>query len=171
MNNPVVKQVLRFILLLLLQVLVCNHVVLYGYINPNIYVLAILLLPLNVPKSVQYIIAFAAGFFVDAFIQTFGVHASASLMLVALRPYVMKLLEINKKGDYKGVPVPGKKDLKFMVVYTVILVFIHQLFVTMLEVFSFQGFFISLISILLNTLFTTVLVLCIQYIFTPEKKQ
>ena len=54
MNNAITKQILSFFLLLALQILVCNHIYVFGFINPNVYLLAILLLPITLPKSAQY---------------------------------------------------------------------------------------------------------------------
>ena len=97
MNNEFLKHILRFFLLLVLQILVFNHVYIFGFINPDVYLLALLLLPLTLPKSAQYGIAFATGLIVDIFDLTFGVHALAAMFMIALRPLIIKLLSINKK--------------------------------------------------------------------------
>lgn len=170
MINPIVKQILNFLLLLLLQVLVFNHVCLFGFLNPNLYVLALFLIPFTLPKSAQYAIAFVIGFVVDMFNMTFGVHTSASMVLVLLRPYLMNLLNVNKKKVELDIPLPGRKDLKWLLSYTVLLVLIHQVMVTMLEVFSFHRFGLTLLAIILNTAFTSLLVICCEYLFYSDKK-
>lgn len=171
MISPTFKQVLRFLVMLLLQVLMFNHIHLFGFINPDIYLYALLLLPMDLPQSVLYLIGFASGFVVDLFDLTFGIHASAALLMIACRPYVIKLLNINKKKDELDVPTPATRDLKSLLTFTLILVAIHQLMVNMLEVFSFHRFGITLLSVLTNTIFTTILILCIEYIFIPVKKK
>ena len=114
MNNKAIRQILVFSLLLALQILVFNHIHLFGFLNPNIYLLALLLLPLELPKSAQYAIAFVAGFIVDIFqMSILGVNTSASMIVILLRPYVMNLLNVNKKKSEMDVPKPGKKDFKF----------------------------------------------------------
>lgn len=170
MSNPVVKQILNLVVLLALQVLIFNHVCLFGFLNPNVYVLALLLLPVTMPKSAQYVVAFATGFIVDMFQMTFGAHTSAAMVLVLLRPYLMNLLNVNKKKAEVEVPLPGRKDLKWLTIYTLILVFAHQLVVTMLLTSSFQRFGLTLLSIVLNTAFTGLLVLCAEYLFYSTQK-
>lgn len=171
MNNPVFSNIFRFVLFLLLQIFICNHIHLFGFINPNIYLLALLLLPFDIPRPVQYLIAFATGFIVDIFQMTFGIHASAALLIMFLRPYWVAALNIGKKKVEKmEVPIPGQKDLKWLVTYTSVLVLLHQILVTMLEVFSFYRFGYTMLGILVNTAFTTLLILCIQYIFMQGKK-
>ncbi|HNW68686.1 MAG TPA: rod shape-determining protein MreD [Bacteroidales bacterium] len=171
MNNPVFSNIFRFVLFLLLQIFICNHIHLFGFINPNIYLLALLLLPFDIPRPVQYLIAFATGFIVDIFQMTFGIHASAALLIMFLRPYWVAALNIGKKKVEKmEVPIPGQNDLKWLVTYTSVLVLLHQILVTMLEVFSFYRFGYTMLGILVNTAFTTLLILCIQYIFMQGKK-
>lgn len=170
MSSTALKQVLRFILLLILQILICNHVALFGFLNPNLYLLALLLLPLDLPLSVQYLIAFATGLVVDTFQMTFGIHASAAMMLIVLRPYVILALNVNKKKLATEVPMPGRRDFKWLFVYTMLLTFVHQTMVTMLELWSFQRFGVTILSIIGNTLFTSLLILCVEYIFIPSEK-
>ena len=110
MNNELTKQLFRFLLLLALQVLICNHICLFGFMSPDIYLLALMLLPLTLSKSVQYIIAFATGLIVDLFALTYGIHALASLLMITLRPWIIILLSINKKKMDENVPSPKNRD-------------------------------------------------------------
>lgn len=169
MNNEVIRQLVRFIALLVAQILICNHVFVFGFINPDIYLMALLLLPMTLPKSAQYAIAFATGFIVDIFDMTFGIHAMAALTLIALRPFVIKLLSINKKKTDDTAPSPKNRDFKWLLYYTMLMVFIHQFFVCMIESWSLNRFGITLLSIAINTGFTSLLILCIEYIFIPKK--
>lgn len=169
--NKSTTNILRILLLLGLQVLIFNHIHLFGFLNPSVYLLALFLLPLDIPKSAQYAIAFATGLVVDIFQFTYGIHASACMTFIMLRPYLMYALNVNKKKNDTEVPIPGKKDFRWLLVFTLLMTFSHQLIVTMLEVFSFRQFHHTLLVIFSNTLFTSLLILCIEYIFIPIKKQ
>lgn len=169
--NKTTANILRILLMVGLQVLIFNHIHLFGFLNPSVYLFALFLLPLDLPKSAQYAIAFATGFVVDIFQFTYGIHASACMTFILLRPYLMHALNVNKKKNDTEVPVPGKKDFSWLLIYTLLMTLAHQLIITMLEVFSFRQFLHTLLVILANTLFTTLLVLCIEYIFIPVKKQ
>ncbi|HRR04270.1 MAG TPA: hypothetical protein P5215_03220, partial [Bacteroidales bacterium] len=61
-------------------------------------------------------------------------------------------------------------DFKWLLIYTFLMVFIHHFIVTMFELFTFRKFWLTLISVIGNSLFTTFIILCVQYIFTPTKK-
>lgn len=170
MNN-ILANILRFIIVLLLQLMICSNIHLFGFATPAIYLLALLLLPLELPKSVQYIIAFATGFVVDLFAHTLGVNTAACLIMMFLRPYLVKML--NGRNTTEGVdrPVPGVKDFKWMFTYVLLLSFIHQFFFIMLEVSSFRHFGHTMLTILCDTLFTAFTLLCVIYIFfSPRKK-
>lgn len=169
MNNEFLKHILRFFLLLVLQILVFNHVYIFGFINPDVYLLALLLLPLTLPKSAQYGIAFATGLIVDIFDLTFGIHALAAMFMIALRPLIIKLLSINKKKMDETVPSPKNKDFKWLLYFTLLTVLVQQTFVSIIETWSFNRFGMTVLNILLNTLFTSLLILCIEYIFIPKK--
>lgn len=169
--NKISGQIVRFVVMLLVQVLIFNHVRLLGFLNPNVYLFALFLLPLEMPRSAQYAVAFATGFVVDAFQMTYGIHASACMCFILLRPYLLYALNVNKKRNETEIPVPGKKDFRWLLMYTFLMVLAHQIFVSILEVFSFSNFIYTQIVIVFNALFTTLLVLCIEYIFIPVKKQ
>lgn len=169
MNNAIVKRTLALFLLLAFQILVCNHIFVLGFINPDIYLLSILLLPISLPLSAQYSIAFAIGLCVDIFDFTLGIHATASLFLIALRPLIIKILSVNKIKTGETVPSPKTKDFLWLLYYTLIMVFIHQSFTCMLEIWSFNHFAMTALTIAINTLITSLLILCIEYIFIPRK--
>ena len=64
--------VVRFILLILVQVMIVNNIDLGSNVYPMIYVLFLLLLPIETPPWLAMIIAFVYGAGVDAFHQHDG---------------------------------------------------------------------------------------------------
>lgn len=169
MNN-VLANIFRFLLLIVLQIFVCNAIHLFGFVTPALYIMALLLLPLELPKGVQYIIGFFTGFVIDMFTHTLGVNSFACVVLMFVRPYLVRLL--NGRSTIEGVdrPIPGVKDFKWLALYAVILSLLHQFFVVMLEVSSFKNFGHTALAILGNFLFTVFVILCVEYIFFPIKR-
>jgi hypothetical protein len=142
----------------------------FGFLNPAIYLLFIILLPLDIPKSGQYILAFITGFIVDAFLRTYGIQAFACLLMTFFRPYIILILNGFKPLEAGVKPVPGVKDFNWILVYTLILVFVHQLSVTILETFQWIYWWRIIWISFANTLFTAFIILCIEYIFYTNKK-
>ena len=170
-SRTIFENAARVLVLLFLQVFVFNYVHFLGFLNPNLYLLGLLLLPLSIPMSAQYLVAFLTGLVVDVFSMTYGVHASASMWLIFMRPIILRMMTFGKREEMQVVPVPGQKVFRWLFIYTFALVGIHQVLVTMLEVFTFRRFYLTLLIILGNALMTTFLILALEYIFIPISKK
>lgn len=98
MNNDAVKFLIRFIVILGLQVLLFNHLAFNGYITPFIYPLFILLLPFDIKGWSLLLWAFLLGISIDTFSNSLGMHASALVLIAFLRPWVINL--ISNRTDF-----------------------------------------------------------------------
>ena len=65
MNNLVWRNIGRFLLLTLMQLLILNNVYLGGYVMPMLYVLFILMLPTSTGRIPMLLIAFGTGLLMD----------------------------------------------------------------------------------------------------------
>ena len=171
MNN-VISNILRFLILLIAQVAICQHVSLFGYMTPALFLLALFLLPLEMPLSLQYLIGFATGFVVDAFAHTFGVSSFSCTLMMFLRPYVVRMLNGTNNAKFENIdrPVPGVKDFRWIFLYTLILASIFEIVAVMLETMTFRNFGHTLLVILGNIVFSVFVILCIEYIFHRRVK-
>ncbi len=169
MNSVYVRNLLRFIILILLQVLVFNNIHFRGYINPYIYIMFILLLPFEIPHWLLLISAFALGFGVDLFTDTMGMHTAASVFMAFCRPSVLRMISSTK--DYEPGIYPGIKDLGFnwFFNYSVILVLLHHTVYFFLEVFTFHEFFYTFWRIVFSSFFTLLFIIIGQYLFYKKK--
>ncbi|MCB0436914.1 MAG: rod shape-determining protein MreD, partial [Mangrovimonas sp.] len=62
MNSSIALHISRFVLLVLLQVLILNHINFLGYINPYAYILFILLFPISNNRQLFILLSFVLGF-------------------------------------------------------------------------------------------------------------
>lgn len=170
MNNATAN-IIRFLLTILAQVFVLNYVHLFGCVNAYLYLLALLMLPFELPLGLQYLIGFATGFLIDMFTMTYGINTSACVLMMFVRPYLVMALNGRKTDDMVDKPLPGVKDFRWLLAYTVILVFLHQFATVMLETFTFRHFWKTILVILGNTILSSFVILCCEYIFTPVKKR
>ena len=163
---PIVLQnIFRFILLVLAQVLVLNNVQFLGFINPYIYILFILSLPVLTPRWLSLILAFALGLTVDAFSNTMGMHAFAAVLIAFLRNGTVKLFIALDEGNN---PTPSfyTFGVSAYVKYIVVLVFIHHATLFFLEAFTLTNFWFTLSKIILSSVVTILLILGIQSLKT-----
>ena len=81
---------IRFVLLLMVQVVLFNTINFLGYINPYPYVLFIILFPVNGNRYVLLCTSFLLGLIMDLFCNSGGVHAASCLTLAYFRPSIFK---------------------------------------------------------------------------------
>lgn len=165
MNNEITRNILRFIVLALIQVLILNRIHFLGFINPYLYVLFILLLPFETQRWQLLLYSFSLGLVVDAFSNTYGLHAGAATFMAFCRPYVLSTLTSRK--EYEPGIHPGIKDLGFnwFLSYSAILIFAHHAFLFYMETFRFTEFFSTMFRTVLNSMVTLVVVFIAQYLF------
>ena len=158
------KYLLIFIVSVLLQVLIFNNILIFRVIAPFFYILFILLLPFDTPRALLLFLSFMLGFSLDIFTNTPGVHASTSLLIGFIRPGVLQL--ISSRETLESVTAPRVKNMGFwwFVGYTSFLVIIHHLFLFFIEAFTFEGFLITLLRVILSSILTVVLIVLSQFL-------
>jgi rod shape-determining protein MreD len=170
MGNSFIKNILRFIILILVQVTILDNINFGGYVNPYLYVYFILLLPFEVPGWLLLISAFLMGISIDVFENTMGINAAATVLMAFFRPVILKSLSSGKEYEKMDKPSIGGFGFSWFFTYSVILIFIHHLTLFYLEVFRFTHFFATLQRAILSTIFTLILVIIVQYIFEKPSK-
>lgn len=170
MGNNYIKNIARFVALVLFQVLVLNQMNLGGYINPYVYILFILLLPVFVNRSILLLLAFLTGLTIDFFGNTLGLHAAATVLMAFARPGILRVF--FKHLDFVAGEEPNINRLKpgGYLKYVLVMVFIHHSALFFLEVFSFDGFLSTLYRIIISTLVTTLVIMTLVLLFSSRKK-
>ena len=87
MNLDWVKTLSFFIVLLLVQVLVFNHIHLFGYATPLLYVYFVLSARRGFPKWALLLWAFLLGLSVDVFSNTPGLDTRGSHTAISARAF------------------------------------------------------------------------------------
>jgi len=170
MINILGRNIIRMSFLVFFQVVILNNIQLGGYINPYLYVLFIIMLPFETPKWLLLVSAFVLGLSVDMFSGTTGIHAAASVFMAYCRPWALDV--ISSKQEYEPGIFPVIRDLgfKWFFSYSLILVTAHHILLFVLEVFSFNEFFHTLLRTSLSIAFTMLLLVLSQYIMHRPKK-
>ncbi|MBN2681175.1 MAG: rod shape-determining protein MreD [Bacteroidales bacterium] len=169
MNNGFVRYSLMFVFLVLIQVLFLNNIELGGSINPFLYILFILILPFETPSWMLLVLGFFLGFSIDIFVNTLGIHTSASVFAAFVRPMVLSLI-IPRDGYESGtLPRISFYGLPWFIRYSFSIVFAHHLFYFFMEAFTFSGFFNTFGKVLYSFAFTIALVFVGQLFVTKKK--
>ena len=89
MSRTIIINLLRFIVLVFIQVFLLKNITLYNLSTPYLYILFILLLPFETPNIViVYTWHLLLGITIDAFYDTPGLHAAACVLLAFVRYYL-----------------------------------------------------------------------------------
>jgi hypothetical protein len=171
MSNTVFSNILRFFGLVIVQVFILKIIVIGGsnfnYVSLIIYPLFLMLLPIRTPHSVMVLLGFVIGILIDAFYDTYGVHASASVFIGFIRPYVLNILE--PKGGYLQNSSPTKRRLgpSWFFIYSSVILFAHLFFYFSVEAFTFYYIKEIIIKTVSSFLFSIIIIMLYQYIFDP----
>ena len=163
MINSIIRYIIIFVILILLQVLLFNNIQFSGYVNPYVYVMLILLLPVEISSWLLLLISFFTGLTVDFFTGTPGMHTSATVLSGFIRPNILRL--ISPRDGYEPGATPSMEiyGFRWFLVYTLIIVVVHHFALFFLEVFRFADFFRTLLRVLLSSLFSVTFILLAEY--------
>lgn len=166
MSGALITNILRFVGLVLFQVLILKNIDIYRYINIYIYPLFILLLPFGSPRWGQLLAAFAIGFTVGLFYDNPGEHAAVCTFIAFIRPFILDVLE--PRGGYNTNHGLTKHHYGFSWAFQyasfTLVLFLLLLFI--LETFSISG--VTLLMTLLSYVVSIIMVILYQYLFNPK---
>jgi rod shape-determining protein MreD len=163
MQSPVIKYFLMFVVLVAVQILILNQIQFSGYINPYVYVLFIMLLPLNSQRYVVLLLSFLIGLTIDIFSNTLGMHAFASVFIAYLRPGIIRVIT-NREEDMSEYPGLAQTGFSWFLSYAAIMVIIHHTVLFYIEVFTLNNFFNTLSRAILSSVFSIFVIVLSQFI-------
>jgi len=169
--NQIIRNSIRFITLILVQVLIIKNIELGRFINPFVYVLFIIVLPFETPKWLLLLSSFLLGITIDMFYDTSGMHAAACVLMAYIRPAILKLFSPRDGYEFGTQPTIQYLGIPWFLSYAGILIVLHHLILFFTEVFRFHEFFSTLFRVIVSSIFTILLVVVSQYLFHRKKEQ
>lgn len=170
-SRQLLPQILNFLVYIIIQILVVRNLVLFDTAFCYVYIAFILLLPIEVGVMTAMLFGFASGLLVDAFYNTFGIHAAASVFIMFIRPRWLTFLTPRGGYDIGIAPTPQTLGLRWFVTYAFPLIFIHHALIFFIEVADFQLFSFTLAKILASAIFTLIMITIIQYILYSSSRR
>jgi len=169
MNTSVSQHVIRFVTLVLIQVLIFKGISLnFGFLSKTtflIYPLFIMLLPINIQRSILLVIAFFLGLSVDIFYDSVGVHAAASVLTAYSRDIVLKLTQPVQGYKTAGSPSAHNFGFNWFLLYSSVMLVIHSFAYFSIDAFSFVYIGDILLKTLLCFIFSMIFIMIHQIIF------
>jgi len=159
----IARNILRFAVVVLFQVLVMDNVMLNGYMVPYVYLLFILLMPFETPRWIVLISGFLLGLGIDLFEHTPGMHTAASVLLAFVRPYILSLLAPRDGYEPETFPRVHFYGFTWFLKYTLLMVLVHHLALFYLEVFQLQNFLSTLSRVILSSILSASTIVLSQF--------
>jgi rod shape-determining protein MreD len=171
MIRTVLINLLRFVLLVFIQVFLLKNITLYNLSTPYLYILFILLLPFETPSILLFALAFIMGLTIDAFYDTPGLHAAACVLLAFVRILFISIT-VQKEGfDNEPEPTLSIMGFRWFFTYILVLTLFHHFFLFNLEVFRIDEIQYTLTRVVLSSIFTVFLILVSGLLFYRRKER
>ena len=152
------KQIGRYIVIMLLQVLLFNQLQLWGACHPYVYILCLLMMPISLPHSVDMLIGAGVGIIMDIFCNSLGVHTASCILIMFIRPYLIGAI-VNDKDRLNEQISLRSIGMEAMIKYVVILVIIHHLTVFSLAAWSWHHIGFILLETIVSSIVTIVMII------------
>lgn len=159
MTKEILKYLLLFLILVVAQVIVFNHLCLFNVAVPLVFIYFIIKLPVNLPVNWALTFSFLIGLTVDIFSNTQGMNALACTILAAVRIPVLRLY-FPREDDMTN-PEPSLRTLGpgVYMKYLISTVAIYCALFFFIEAFTFYNWTLMLMRILASTLLTFIILL------------
>jgi cell shape-determining protein MreD len=170
--SKLVKNIIRFILFILVQVFVLNQIPpLHHLINPYIYFLFILWLPFKIGRRTLMVLGLALGLTLDYFTKTPGLHAASCVLIAYFRPFLINVL-ITHESVETNYEEPSIRSMGFVsyLIYIAVLTLIHHAFLFLLEALQFAGIWYFITKTLLSVAISLFLILIVELLFVRKQK-
>lgn len=168
MNSNFILNSIRFVILIAIQILILNEINFGGWINPYLYVLFIILYPINSNKFGFITASFLIGLVIDMFSDSGGIHATASLILAYIRPLFLRF-SFGLSYEYQTIKISEKLSLdRFL--FIAICILTHHFLLFSLEIYRLDLFFKIFFRTISSSIFTFIICIISIYLIRSNKK-
>ena len=167
-NSSFFLIVLRFIALVLVQVLVFNKLNFFGYINPLVYILFLYWFPIKQNRTTFIITCFFLGLCVDIFSDTLAINAASTITIAYMRPTIMRFV-FGVNYEFQSFKLNNSTKAQ-QFTFLALLIIIHHLVYFTLEIFSFSNSLLILQKTVTVGLATLIVSLLFSSLFSTKKE-
>ena len=168
MNSLNINTIIRFLVLILTQVLIFSNINFMGAVNPYPYILFIILYPANNNRTLFIFLSFMLGLIVDIFSNSGGIHAAACVTIAFIRPAVLKFA-FGMVYEHQTIKF-NYTEFGNRITYFSILIVIHHLIMFTLEIFNISNVLLVLQKTLFSSIFTIILCTLISVLFSNKQR-
>lgn len=158
MNKLIIQSLITFVVLAMIQVLVCNNISILNVATPFIFIYVIMRLPLTMNQNWMMIIGFIAGLIIDIFSDTAGMNALACTILSSIRNSIVKLYVTHEDEITDPNPSVDTLGPVTFIKYLFTMTFVYCLTITFIEAFTLRNALLSVYRAIGSTLLSFVII-------------
>lgn len=163
------KYTMLFIVLVLVQVLICNNILLFNVAIPFVFIYFIIVLSLNTGLNILMTLSFLLGFMVDLFSDTLGLNSLACIILSVVKKPVFYAYMPKEDKYINAIPsiesMGWPNYLKFVITMSAI----FCILVFGIEFFSFASFGRIIVMASSSAVLTMILIMAVDALFNRTK--
>lgn len=163
------KYILYFVVLLLVQSLILDQICVCVYVNAFVYILFVMMLPIEANKYIVMFLGLLIGLCVDLFGSTLGLHASAGLLVGFLRPFVLDIFSPHEGYESNKRLSVRTYGFTWFFKYAMTLIVLHHIWIFFFESMSFSHFFFTLGKICVSSIVSYGVILLFHLFLMPRK--
>ena len=156
------REIIYFIVFVLLQTLVIDNIHLFGIVTPFLYIYVIIKFKVGLTRSSMILLSFLLGLIIDIFSDTYGVHAAAcSITGFICKPLFERIVDTKDlpNGSFPSYEQIGYRNFFN---YTLIVVTIHHVVLFSIESFGFHQPLLLITRLITSILMTSLLVFLVE---------
>ncbi|MCQ2113076.1 MAG: rod shape-determining protein MreD [Bacteroidaceae bacterium] len=163
MKHPFMIRVCRMLALLIVQLLILNHLHLFGYATPLVIGYMIICFETSVSQMQLLWWGFIMGFIYDIFSNTMGAGMFSCTLLAMTKPYILHLyMPRDITESFK--PTIQTLSLSRYIWYVLSCMGVLHVSFYLLEAFTLSDFWLTLGAMFGGTILASLIAVCIEYI-------
>jgi len=167
MSSIYKKYILLLPLYVIIQIMILNQILFFSYINPYLYIILIVTLPLKTSSIFLFVYSFILGFCIDIFSMSIGYHSTACVLIAFFKNTIQKLTIPNNILNDDDEITLKKIGNQAYIIFTFILILSHHTFLFFLEHFEIN--FKIILKILLSTIASLIIIYITQLLLQSKK--
>ncbi len=168
MNQYYPKVFLLSLFLIFLQVLIFDRINLFGFMNPSIYIIVLIIHRYDLDQFNYIVVGFLLGFIMDVLSQSAGSHSLSCVTISFLRPLINKF---SLGPNYEDFSSPFSDGIltSNKVLYCFLITIIHQIILNAYSYFNWTHTFVILKLTIANSIFTFIVIVSVLNLFTTKE--
>ncbi len=168
MTYSIVHNLVRLLILLVVQVLLCNNIHIFGYATPLLITYVLISMEKGTGRVSLLLWGFFTGLLYDMFSNTAGMASAGMTLLAMVLPEVLASFCSHDEEEHI---IPSASNMGFwsFAAYTFMCMFVVHAVFYLLDAFMLSNFRLTLLSTFAGTVLATVLALFVDMIVNSSK--